>query len=54
LAAVGGFFLIPVSGAAHFGVAQRIFLGIILSWAVTTATRGLERATAPVEATVAA
>lgn len=54
LAAVGGFFLIPVSGAAHFGVAQRIFLGIILSWAVTTATRGLERATTPVEATVAA
>jgi hypothetical protein len=54
LAAVGGFFLIPVSGAAPFGVAQRIFLGIILSWAVTTATRGLERATTPVEATVAA
>jgi hypothetical protein len=54
LAAVGGFFLIPVSGAAYFGVAQRIFLAIILSWALTTATRGLERATTSVEATVAA
>jgi Protein of unknown function (DUF998) len=54
LAAVGGFFLIPVSGAAHFGVAQRIFLAIILSWALTTATRGLERVTTPAEATAAA
>lgn len=54
LAGVGGFFLIPISGAAYFGVAQRIFLGIILSWALTTATRGLERVTTPVEATAAA
>jgi hypothetical protein len=53
-AAVGGFVLIPLSGAAYFGVAQRIFLGIILSWALTAATHGLERATTPVEATVAA
>jgi hypothetical protein len=52
--AVGGFFLIPVSGAAYFGVAQRIFLAIILSWALTVATRGLERQAAPLEATVAA
>jgi Protein of unknown function (DUF998) len=53
-AAVGGFFLIPASGAAYFGVAQRIFLGIILSWALTVATHGLEPATTPVEATVTA
>jgi hypothetical protein len=53
-AAVGGFFLIPVSGAAYFSVAQRIFLGIILGWALTAATRGLERVPSPVEATVAA
>ena len=53
-AAVGGFFLIPLSGAAYFGVAQRIFLAIILSWALTVAAHRLERATAPVEASVAA
>lgn len=53
-AAVGGFLLIPVSGAAYFGVAQRLFLGIILSWALTVATRGLERETATLEVTVAA
>ncbi len=54
-AAVGAFFLIPVSGAAYFGVAQRIFLGIILSWALTVATHGLEHTTAArVEATVGA
>ena len=53
-AAVGGFFLIPVSGAAYFGVAQRIFLAIILSWALTVAAHGLERATTPVKATVTA
>jgi hypothetical protein len=54
VAAVGGFFLIPASGAAYFGVAQRIFLTIILSWALTTAIRGLETAAAPVEAPVPA
>ena len=54
IAAVGGFFLIPLSGAAYFGVAQRIFLTIILSWAITVAIRGVERATAPIEATVPA
>jgi hypothetical protein len=53
-AAVGGFFLIPVSGTAYFGVAQRIFLGIVLSWALTTAARGLGRVRTPVKATVAA
>jgi O-antigen/teichoic acid export membrane protein len=51
-AAVGGFFLIPPSGAAYFGLAQRIFLAIILSWALTVATHGLDRATALLEATV--
>jgi hypothetical protein len=40
--------------ASYFGVAQRIFLGIILSWALRVAARGLERAATPVEATVAA
>lgn len=51
-AAVGGFFLIPVSGAAYFGVAQRAFLAVILSWALTVAIRGLERASASAEAIV--
>lgn len=54
LAAVGGFFLIPVSGPAYFGVAQRIFLAIILGWALTVAIHGMQRAKAPVEATVPA
>jgi hypothetical protein len=51
IAAVGGFFLIPLSGAAYFGVAQRIFLAIIISWALTVSVRGVERAQAPAEAT---
>jgi hypothetical protein len=54
LAAVAGFFLIPISGAAYFGVAQRIFLTIVLSWALTVSTRGLETSAAPVEASVPA
>jgi hypothetical protein len=53
-AAVGGFFLIPVSGAAYFGVAQRVFLAILLSWALTVAARGLEPATSPAAASVTA
>jgi hypothetical protein len=53
-AAIGGFFLIPFSGAGYFGVAQRIFLGIILGWALTVANHGREPATTPVEASVAA
>jgi hypothetical protein len=53
LAAVGGFFLIPLSGAAYFGVAQRAFLAIILSWALTVAANGVEPATAPAGASVA-
>jgi uncharacterized protein DUF998 len=40
VAAVGGFFAIPLSGGAYFGVAQRIFLGIVLSWALTVAVAG--------------
>ena len=39
--AVGGFFLLPLSGNAYFGVAQRVFLGIILSWALTVGVRGV-------------
>lgn len=54
LAAVGGFFLIPISGAAYFGVAQRIFLTIILSWALTISVRSLETAATLVETTVPA
>ncbi len=53
-AAVGGFLLIPISGAAYFGVAQRIFLAIILSWALTVASRGLEQKAAAGEASAAA
>lgn len=33
-AGIGGFFLIPISGNAYFGVAQRIFLGVLLGWQV--------------------
>jgi hypothetical protein len=46
-AAVGGFFLIPVSGTAYFGLAQRIFLAIILSWALTVAAHGLHPGSMP-------
>jgi hypothetical protein len=35
IAAVVAFLLIPVSGAALFGLAQRLFLTLILSWALT-------------------
>ena len=35
IAAVVAFVLIPVSGADHFGLAQRVFLTLILSWALT-------------------
>jgi small-conductance mechanosensitive channel len=34
--AVATFFLIPLSGSAYFGLAQRIFLTVILTWALTT------------------
>lgn len=39
LAAVGGFLLIPIAGSAYFGLVQRIFLGVILSWALTVCAR---------------
>ena len=35
--AVATFFLIPISGSNYFGLAQRVFLGVILSWALTAA-----------------
>jgi hypothetical protein len=35
IAAVAAFFLIPISGTAYFGVAQRIFLSLIVGWAIT-------------------
>jgi hypothetical protein len=45
LAAVAGFFLVPIMGAADFGVAQRILLGTCLSWVLTVSLWGrrLER-----------
>jgi hypothetical protein len=39
LAGVAGFLLIPISGNAYFGVAQRIFLAVLLSWALTLSLR---------------
>lgn len=53
-AAVGGFALIPLSGAAYFGVAQRVFLAIILGWALTVSSYGMEAVTTQAEATAAA
>lgn len=35
LAAVVGFFLTPIAGSAYFGLVQRMFLGLILGWALT-------------------
>jgi hypothetical protein len=35
-AALASFFLIPVSGDAYFGLAQRILIGTSLSWLLTT------------------
>jgi uncharacterized protein DUF998 len=51
IAAIGGFFLIPLVGSAYFGVAQRIFLGIILSWALAVSILGAEPASASSQAT---
>lgn len=36
-AGINGFILAPIGGNAYFGVAQRIFLGILLSWQLTLA-----------------
>jgi hypothetical protein len=54
VAAVGGFLLIPASGNAYFGAAQRIFLAIVLGWALTVSARGMDAARTPVEAAAAA
>jgi Protein of unknown function (DUF998) len=35
IAAVAAFFMIPISGTAYFGVAQRIFLSLVVGWALT-------------------
>lgn len=37
--AFGTFFLVPTLDAAHFGVAQRIFVGTCLAWMLATAWR---------------
>lgn len=39
MAAVAGFFLVPILGDAHFGIAQRVFVGTVLAWMITTAAR---------------
>jgi small-conductance mechanosensitive channel len=39
LAALATFFLIPLSSSDYFGLAQRIFLSVILSWALTISLR---------------
>lgn len=33
--AVGAFFLVPILGDDRFGLAQRIFVGVVLSWLIT-------------------
>lgn len=35
LTAVASFFLVPISGNAYFGVAQRIMLATFISWQLT-------------------
>jgi peptidoglycan/LPS O-acetylase OafA/YrhL len=44
IAAVVAFVLIPVSGSDHFGLAQRVFLALILSWALTVSAHAARRA----------
>jgi hypothetical protein len=39
LCTVGAFFLVPVLGDNRFGVAQRIFLAVWISWPIAVATR---------------
>jgi uncharacterized protein DUF998 len=36
LTAVASFFLVPISGNAYFGVAQRVMLATFISWQLTT------------------
>ena len=54
LAAVAGFFLIPISGNAYFGIAQRIFLAVLLSWALTISLRASRLPATQAEHTVSA
>jgi hypothetical protein len=46
LCTVGAFFLVPVLGSDRFGVAQRIFLAVWLSWPITVTARA-RRAAGP-------
>jgi flagellar biosynthesis protein FliR len=39
LCTVGAFFLVPVLGSDRFGVAQRVFLAVWLSWPMAVAVR---------------
>jgi hypothetical protein len=43
IVAVVAFVLIPVSGSDHFGLAQRVFLALILSWALTVSAHAARR-----------
>jgi len=54
LAGVAGFFLIPISGNAYFGVAQRIFLAVLLSWALTLSLRAIRLPATEAELTLSA
>jgi uncharacterized protein DUF998 len=49
VAAVATFFLIPLSGSAYFGLAQRIFLSVILTWALTASLHASRSASVPSE-----
>jgi hypothetical protein len=48
LAALGivTFFLIPMLGNSHFGLAQRLFVGTFVAWILTTATHARNVSTA--------
>jgi hypothetical protein len=55
VAAVIAFFLTPVVGGAYFGVVQRLFLAVCLTWLLVVAVRGRrlaeqEEGVAPVHA----
>lgn len=51
--AVATFFLVPILGDAHFGVAQRIFVATVLVWMITTGVRARRLASVRVPAVAA-
>jgi hypothetical protein len=48
IAAIVAFVLIPASGTDHFGLAQRVFLGLILSWSLTVSAHAA-RLSSPID-----